>query len=346
MPMVIVVGGQFGSEGKGKVACYLAEQRKARAVVRVGGPNSGHTVIDSKGRKRIFRQLPTAAVLPDTECIVSAGSYIDLDVLLSEISMSNLEASRVKVDEKAVIITPELKQREKDACLRDRIGSTLTGTGAAVSQRVNREQGIQFARDVSVLKPYLCDAAEYMDRLMQRGDFVIAEGSQGYGLSVIHSPHFPFVTSRDTTAAGVLSEIGLSPRGVSEIALVIRAFPIRVPGSSGPLSNEITWQEVSRESGADCEFEELTSVTRSRRRIARFDAKIVRQAIRANAPTTIFLNHLDYIDVTCSSGRITEQAFRYVEKIECEIDRRIDFIGVSPEKVMLHAKAIIDSAAA
>ena len=56
MPVSIVVGGQFGSEGKGKVAHYLAQKMEASFAVRCGGPNSGHTVIDPSGKARIFQQ--------------------------------------------------------------------------------------------------------------------------------------------------------------------------------------------------------------------------------------------------------------------------------------------------
>jgi adenylosuccinate synthase len=85
MPVSIVVGGQFGSEGKGKVAHYLAQKMEASFAVRCGGPNSGHTVIDPSGKARIFQQLPTAAILPDVKLAICAGSYIDLDILLREI---------------------------------------------------------------------------------------------------------------------------------------------------------------------------------------------------------------------------------------------------------------------
>ena len=64
MPVTVVVGGQFGSEGKGKVALATARETKASIVVRVGGPNSGHTGVDASGRSLIFRQLPAAAFTP------------------------------------------------------------------------------------------------------------------------------------------------------------------------------------------------------------------------------------------------------------------------------------------
>ena len=78
MPVSIVVGGQYGSEGKGKVAHYIARTSGARAAVRVGGPNSGHTVYADSGKKYIFQHLPTAAILPDVICVLATGSYIDV----------------------------------------------------------------------------------------------------------------------------------------------------------------------------------------------------------------------------------------------------------------------------
>ena len=69
MPVTVIVGGQFGSEGKGKVAHFFAREMGACAAIRVGGPNSGHTVISEKG-PIIFKQLPTAAILPDVQCVL------------------------------------------------------------------------------------------------------------------------------------------------------------------------------------------------------------------------------------------------------------------------------------
>lgn len=331
MPISIVVGGQFGSEGKGKVACYLAKNRSARATVRVGGPNSGHTVVDSEGRRRIFRQLPTAAILDTGVCVISAGSYIDPKVLASEIKLCGLTPKRLKIDPKAVVITSDAKAREQTAGLRSRVGSTLTGTGAAVSQRVNRESSATFIVSLSEFAPFITDAADFLGEILDRGDRVVAEGSQGFGLSAIHTPYFPYATSRDTTAAGVLSEIGLSPLFVDEIAMVIRSYPIRVPGNSGPLPREITWDEVTRRSGSLEPLEEFTSVTQARRRVGEFDADIVKRAIRANAPTAIFLNHVDYVDISCRDRQhLTPKAIQFVSDVEVSIDHKISFVGLGP----------------
>ena len=331
MPISIVVGGQFGSEGKGKVACYLAETQRACAVVRVGGSNSGHTVVDHGGARYVFRQLPTAAVLPGVACVIAAGSYIDSEVLLREVDLVRLDPTRLKIDPNAVLITDNFKAQEEAQNLRGRVGSTLTGTGAAVSARVNRTTEVRFAKDDPRLAPYVTDTAEFLYRAVNRDERVVAEGSQGFGLSVIHSPHFPFVTSRDTTAAGVLSEIGLSPLLVDDIALVIRAFPIRVPGNSGPLPSETSWEAIAERGKFDVRFSEMTSVTQRERRVAEFDAEIVRAAIRANSPTKIFLNHVDYADRLAAEGaRLTPSAVELTLQIQEQLGRKVDYVGLGP----------------
>lgn len=335
MPISIVVGGQFGSEGKGKVAFYLAKTRYASAVVRVGGPNSGHTVVDHAGRRRIFRQLPTAAILDHPVCVISAGSYIDMDVLRAEISQTGLDPTRLKIDPKAVIITSDCRIEELKSRLRDRIGSTLTGTGHAVLRRIKREPDLRFAKDEAELGPVLADTSEYLFRVLEEDGRVIVEGTQGFGLSNIHTPYFPFATSRDTTAASVLSEVGLSPVNVDEIAMVIRTFPIRVPGNSGPLPNETTWLAVSEKGDFPIPIEELTSVTRATRRVAAFDPAIVRSALIANAPTALFLNHVDYIDpVARRSGYLGERGEAFLAQVEGQLARRVDYLGLGPAAVV------------
>lgn len=331
MPISIVVGGQYGSEGKGKVAYHLARRHHARAALRVGGPNSGHTIIDETGSTQIFRQLPTAVALPETICLLPAGTYIDRAVLGDEIRRTGILKSRLKIDPRAVIITPECISREAAGDLRYRVGSTMTGTGGAVVMRAERSPNLRFARDEPELVEFLADVAEFIEFACAKGDRVVAEGSQGFGLSVLHTECYPFATSRDTTAAAVLSEIGLSPMLVDEIALVLRAFPIRVPGNSGPLANETTWESIAHEGGYADTFQELTSVTRAVRRVARFEDSIVRAAIRANQPTSIYLNHVDYVDrMAFVTGKQTHKTRDFVETISARIGRDVDYIGLGP----------------
>jgi adenylosuccinate synthase len=165
-----------------------------------------------------------------------------------------------------------------------------------------------------------------------RNERVLIEGTQGFGLSVTHTDYWPKCTSRDTTAAGFLSECGISPLDVDDVLLVIRCHPIRVAGDSGPLPNETDWLTIAREADSPNDITELTSVTRRVRRVAYFDAGVVRRAIAVNAPTRIALNHIDYVDWNCRSG-LTAEAVQFIERIEEQIGQRIDFVGTGPAHV-------------
>lgn len=328
MPVTVIVGGQFGSEGKGKVAHYLAREMGAAVAIRVGGPNSGHTVIGANGEPIIFRQLPTAALLPDVICVLPAGSYVQPEILLDEVRLAGLDARRLLIDPNAVVIAERELSAERGSGLGNTIGSTNSGTGAAVIARIRRTRDTRFARDEDALKPYVQSVTPFLRDRLDKQQRVLIEGTQGYGLSILHTPHYPYATSRDTTAAGFVAEAGLSPLDVDDVVMVLRAFPIRVPANSGPLPNETSWDEVTRKSGSSLPLSELTSVTRKQRRIAGFDPEVVRRAIMHNRPTQIVLNHLDYVDSACAQlGRLTDKAAAFLWLTEETISRRIDYIG-------------------
>lgn len=335
MPVSVIVGGQFGSEGKGKVAHEFARLRRGSVAIRVGGPNSGHTVATSDGRTFAFRQLPTAAILPKVVCVIAPGSYVDVDLLLREKATASLDDARLLVDRNALIITADHTGQERQAQLRSRIGSTESGTGAAVVARLSRSPGLKFARDVERLARFMCDTGEILRDRLKSGQRAIIEGTQGFGLSVLHSEDYPYVTSRDTTAAAFVSEAGLSPMDVDEVVLTLRAHPIRVAGNSGPLQSEIDWGTVTLESGSNEPLIERTTVTGNVRRVGRFDPGVVKAAIIHNAPNVIVMNHLDYIDAACRrNGAPTAAALAFVRKAERLIGQKIDFVGTGPDTLI------------
>ncbi len=333
MPITIVTGGQFGSEGKGKVACFLAKKQHASYAIRCGGSNSGHTVIDSSGKKNVFRQLPTATILPKIKLVLCAGCYINLSVLLEEISQINLPQERLLINPNAIIISQEDELQESSLGLINKIGSTGSGTGVAVANRVLRSQKTIQAKDIEKLQPYICDTTTILREALNNKERILIEGTQGFGLSLYHSSYFPYCTSRDTTAAGFLSEAGLSPLDVDDIALVIRAFPIRVAGNSGSLPYEIDWDLLTQEGGFDKKIIEYTTVTQKIRRVARFDPTIVNEAIKYNNPTKIFLNHVDYYDKNINEANLSI-AKKYIEKIEKIITKKINYFGISPDSII------------
>lgn len=330
MPISIVIGGQYGSEGKGKVAHHLARERSVRIAIRVGGSNSGHTSMGSPGKGVLLRHLPTAALEPDVICMLGAGSYVDPDVLMDEVDRIGLSDDRLLIDPNAIVVTAEDRAVERDSGLTSRIGSTGSGTGAAVVRRVQRRSAGDLASAFGALSRYVGQTQPLITDALAQGERVLIEGTQGFGLSVLHSPHYPHVTSRDTTAAGALSEVGLSPLDVDEVVMVLRAFPIRVAGASGPFdAEEIDWETVRFEGGHDRDLTEYTSVTKRLRRVARFDPRIVRAAVAANKPNRIVLNHVDHVDASAVEG-MTRRAQEFVATVSAGIGRPVDMVGLGP----------------
>jgi adenylosuccinate synthase len=333
MPITVVVGGQYGGEGKGKAVAHLCRNRRFDVAVRCGGPNSGHT-ITLNGRQVVLRQVPAGVVNPSTKLLLAAGCLLDQDVLFKEIELFSLNPSRLEIDRNAVIVDKDYAQREKEAQLDNDIGSTCTGTGFAVAERALRKREVRLAKDTPSLKPYLTEVSKEIMTHHKSGKRIVVEGTQGFGLSVYHSPYYPYATSRDTTASGFLSEAGISPLAVSDVVMVLRTFPIRVGGRSGPLPQEITWKVIQLESGYPYEPKEFTTVTKKLRRVARFDVEIVKMAAVANMPTQIALMGVDYIDYEnrgrTSFGQLTRKAQEFVFWLEREIEARVTLIGTGP----------------
>lgn len=328
MPVTVVVGGQFGGEGKGKVAHFLAKEMNAHIAIRVGGTNSGHTVIDPRTEQPlILRQLPTAAIQPDVTCVLCAGTYINPAILLEELSQTGLSPDQLFIDPNAMVVAEHDIRKEKDSSLRKSIGSTLSGTGAAVRRRISRDPLVKLAKNEERLQQFIRPVIPFLRDNLSSGERIIIEGTQGFGLSLLHSQHYPYVTSRDTTAAAFVSEAGLSPLDVDDVVIVIRTFPIRVGGNSGPLPNETDWATITLESQSIEPLIEFTSVTKTKRRVARFDVELVLQAIKVNRPTRIVCNHLDYID---ANHQLTPRIHGFIERTESQLGRKFDYLGFGP----------------
>jgi adenylosuccinate synthase len=330
MPATIVVGGQYGSEGKGKVVALLASRSKSPWLVRCGGPNSGHTVtID--GNDVILRQVPCCSEPHRATFCISAGCAIDETVLLRELDLLNIDRQRIIVDPRAVIVTEEDREAER----RDlkEIASTCSGTGAASVRRMSRRSDVSLANtsDAILSRCRVETVAPLLHNVLDDGGDVIVEGTQGFALSLLHGPNYPFVTSRDTTAAGFAMEVGLSPRLIKDIVMVVRTFPIRVGGSSGPFARETSWEQIAASSGAPQVFREYTSVTKRLRRVAEFDIEAVKLACQYNRPTSLAVMGLDRIEyantgATQATG-VTLKARAFLEDLQLATAVPVEFAG-------------------
>lgn len=341
MSVWVVVGGQFGSEGKGKVSAIITLREQIDICIRCGGPNSGHSFQKQNGEIVLLRQLPTGFVRPQTRLLIPAGGLIDPDVLKAEIEALGLDASRVGIDRNAMVITPNDRENERRLALSERLSSTLCGVGSAVARRALRSEDVDLAASAAAkyewLRPFLTDVSAEANAAVDSERSVLIEGTQGSGLSLYHSQHYPRTTSRDTNAAGFVSEVGLSPRLVSEIVLVFRTFPIRVFGpQAGPLSQELTWEQLQHESGSPIPLHEYTSVTRKLRRLGRFDWGAAKLAVAVNRPTRLALNFVDHLGFENRAASdwesLTPCAKRFVHDLE-QLGAPVCYIGTGPRLV-------------
>jgi adenylosuccinate synthase len=341
MSLWVIVGGQFGSEGKGKISAFIAKQEDIDICVRCGGPNSGHSFVDECGNTIMLRQLPTGYVSSHSRLLIPAGALIDPDILRNEIETLAIPSERIGIDPNCFVIEERDRKEERRLKLQERLSSTLSGVGVAVSRRVLRGHDAKLVKNVTREHPWLepmvvrGGVSAEVNSALDANKKVLIEGTQGFGLSIYHSEHYPRCTSRDTTAAGFLAEVGVSPKMVTEIVVVFRTFPIRVAGQqAGPLKHEISWEQLRSESGYPQDITEWTSVTKKIRRVGRFDWDLAAQSIRANRPTRIAINGLDYLSFENNgknqAGDLTENARAFVREIEMRFRVPVTYQGIGP----------------
>jgi adenylosuccinate synthase len=140
--VIVVVGGQWGDEGKGKLVDYLAQ--RANMVVRPqGGNNAGHTVVTEHGEFK-FQLLPSGILHPDVTCVIGNGVVVDPRVLIREIEQlreRGIEPRNLVVSERAHMVMsfhPLFDRLEEEARGDDRLGTTWRGIGPAYADKVRR----------------------------------------------------------------------------------------------------------------------------------------------------------------------------------------------------------------
>ncbi len=344
----VLVGGQYGSEGKGNVAFYLAQDYDV--LVRVGGPNAGHKVPMPTPYTHVL--LPSGTMANESaQLVIGPGATLDIDQLLREVAECNVEQERLSIDRQAMII--EQADVAAETRLVAGIGSTGKGGGAASARRItgrspsDGQAPVRLARDVPELAPYVRDTSIVLDEAFSAKKRVMLEGTQGTALSLYHG-YYPHVTSRDTTTAGCLAEAGIAPQRLRRTIMVCRTYPIRVKspdeGTSGPMSQDLDWQTIAARSGVAAE--ELLALEKGsrsgkQRRVAEFDWALLRRAAELNGATDIALTFTDYINVNNRSARrydqLSPETIQFVEEVE-----RVAQVPVSLLTTRFDVRGVID----
>ena len=300
--LAVLVGGQYGSEGKGAVAAHIAN--KYDVHVRVGSPNAGHTFYWGHA-KHVMQSIPCGWVNPRATIVIGRGALLNMKQLMKELVhiMSYYPdfLSRLQIDAKAGVLDERFHELEGGTHgeMHKRIGSTGEGVGPARMARLSRDPKEfrlfeDIAEEYGLEKCMVTNTPKAIAEWQDNGANILIEGTQGSALSLLHS-YWPYCTSIDTNTAGIISEVGIAPSRVTDVIMVCRTYPIRVAGNSGPMKNEISWEELSRRVGTSL-TPEKTTVTKKVRRIAEWDNDLYKQSCILNAPTEIALMFADYVD--------------------------------------------------
>ena len=312
---VVVMGAQWGDEGKGKIVDYLAQD--AKYVCRfAGGANAGHTIVVD-GKKYALHQVPSGILYPGKTVFLGSGMVIDPEALFAELKMLSDNGidweGRVFISYRAHIVLPGYREMDKkrDAARKRPIGTTGRGIGTTYSQKSERD-GIRLAdldweekmNDVDQAdKDFL---APYMERLLSmridiaakmweiRNENILFEGAQGAMLD-IDSGTYPYVSSGASGSYGASSGSGIGPRNLDKIYGVFKAYETRV--GNGPMPTEFN----ADSEGELCDYVRKTGnefgVTTGRaRRCGYLDLVALRYACHVNSIDSLVLTHLDVYD--------------------------------------------------
>src|SRR5512136_827294 len=275
MPNVVVVGAQWGDEGKGKIVDLLTTQ--ADVVVRFqGGNNAGHTLVVG-GEKTVLHLIPSGILHPGKSCVIGNGVVVDPEVLILEID--RLKQKGFLADDGQLVMpwhkaidlareramgegkigttgrgigpTYEDKVARRGLRIRDlldeaRLGRKVKERIAAAREELHRlqvspeldEVGIvrQYAELGRRLSRYAGDASLWLHRAIRLGKSLLFEGAQGTMLDVDHGT-YPFVTSSNTVAGNAATGSGIGPTQIDQVIGISKAYCTRVGG--GPYPTEL-----------------------------------------------------------------------------------------------------------
>jgi len=173
MPVIFVVGAQWGDEGKGKIIDMLAE--KMQMVVRYsGGDNAGHTVINPLGKFQLHL-IPSGIFYPEVDCIIGNGVVVNPGVFIKErekLNKSGIDTSRLYISDRAHITMPYhilIDRLEEEARGGKALGTTLRGVGPAFTDKTAR-MGIRAGEllDQQALRERLAFVIEYKNRIITK----------------------------------------------------------------------------------------------------------------------------------------------------------------------------------
>ena len=327
----LIVGLQWGDEGKGKIVDHMAQTHDY--VCRfAGGHNAGHTIV-LDGKKYALHLIPSGVLNPNAKNIVGNGVVISPKDFIKEMSQFDNLEGRLFLSDKAHVLLPyhalidQARERMKGA---KAIGTTGKGIGPAYGDKIARvghrlgelhhpeklaDKIIEFfemnkpvfdAMEVEAPKreTLLAELNEYKEAL---GSYIVDTTQmvwkildedkkvllEGAQGTMLDIDHgtYPYVTSSTTVSAGACSGLGLNPKDIGKVIGIAKAYCTRV--GNGPFPSEDLGEDgdILRENG-----HEFGTTTGRPRRCGWFDAVAMRHAVRVNGVDQVALMKLDVLD--------------------------------------------------
>lgn len=288
MPATILIGAQWGDEGKGKVIDYFSKD--ADLVVRFqGGNNAGHTVV--VGDKTFKLHFLPSGVISGKECCMGNGMVIEPKALLDEIKeveSQGLKVDKLTLSDRSHVITGKhMAEDAKDT----KIGTTKRGIGPCYTDKAARTgpRVCDVLNKYSELNKYIGDVSLKVNQAIDAGKNVFFEGAQGTLLDIDFGT-YPYVTSSNTIAGGACTGAGVGPTKINRVIGVVKAYTTRV--GEGPFPTELSDEtgESLRENG-----HEFGTTTGRPRRCGWLDLVLVNYAVRVNGLSEIALTKIDVL---------------------------------------------------
>ena len=301
--MHIVVGAQWGDEGKGKIVDYLSEQ--AEWIVRYqGGNNAGHTVI--VGEETFKLHLVPSGICRGKNSVLGNGVVVNpvaLKIELEALNARGIEtAGKFFVSERChLILDAHMAQDQaQEAARNEKVGTTGKGIGPAYMHKIERtgirmgdwqaaELSAEEREALEFLQPYVAEVEYMLHEALERQESILLEGAQGTFLDIDHGT-YPFVTSSNCTSGGACTGSGLPPTAVERVTGILKAYTTRV--GNGPFPTEL-----EDETGVYLQTKghEFGTTTGRQRRCGWLDLFMARYASRLNGITDWSITKLDVL---------------------------------------------------
>ena len=319
MTNIVIVGAQWGDEGKGKVIDLFAP--KVDFIVRYqGGNNAGHTVVIGED-EFILHLVPSGILHKGKICVIGNGVVIDPKALLDEIETlekkGKIGTTKKGIGpcyaDKVARLGIRVIDLLDEATLKEKLHNNLEEKNAILT-KIYMQEAFDFEtiyreylNYAKCIKKYVCDTAATLNDAIRKKKRILFEGAQGTLLDVDHGT-YPFVTSSNSTAGGASTGTGVGPTKIDKVIGVVKAYTTRV--GEGPFPTEFTKDLMGRIRQKGKEF---GATTGRPRRCGWFDSLIVKHSIMVNGIDEIVVTKLDVLDDLDSLKICT--AYRFEGKV-------------------------------